>query len=97
VRYKLKTYDFLREAGETVAYDQLVINAHQPLSQRVCNRSWSNVASSIPMLDNTDHVYLSVIGEHFIIEFNKQDGYLCRYEVDGRSLLAANSVLAPNF
>lgn len=97
VRYKLKSGEFLREAGEVVAYDQLVISDYPFSPQNVRNAMWVNMETPFPVIDNTDHVYLTVSGDNFLMEFNKKSGYLCRYEVNGQPLLEEGSELVPNF
>ena len=48
-------------------------------------------------IKDNDHNYLIVEGENFIIEFNKHNGYLSRYEADGIQLLNPGAQLTPNF
>lgn len=87
VAYKLKSAETLMPAGSTVAYDQLTIRPYKAQTPELKNRKASNIAVHVPVIKDNDHNYLIVEGENFIIEFNKHNGYLSRYEADGIQLL----------
>ena len=55
------------------------------------------MAVKVPTVQVNDTSYLIVNGENFTIEFNKQNGYLCRYDVNGMQLMEEGSMLTPNF
>lgn len=61
------------------------------------NQKASNLDIVVPVIKDNDHNYLIVEGENFIIEFNKHNGYLSRYEADGMQLLNPGAQLTPNF
>lgn len=97
VAYKLKKTETLLPAGQVVANNQLVIRAYKAPVLEVKNEVRSNMPEEIPVIKANDANYLIVQGADFLIEFNKQSGFLCRYEVGGLPLLLAGSALTPNF
>lgn len=48
------------------------------------------------MRDNHNNL-LEVVGDNFKLEFNKQTGYLTKYEIGGENLIATGGALTPNF
>ncbi|MFK2517847.1 glycoside hydrolase family 2 TIM barrel-domain containing protein [Bacteroides fragilis] len=97
VTYKLKAAETLMPAGSTVAYDQLTIRPYTAKALELKNQKTSNLDIVVPVIKDNDHNYLIVEGENFIIEFNKHNGYLSRYEADGMQLLNPGAQLTPNF
>lgn len=97
VTYKLKAAETLMPAGSTVAYDQLTIRPYTAKALELKNQKASNLDIAVPVIKDNDHNYLIVEGENFIIEFNKHNGYLSRYEADGMQLLNPGAQLTPNF
>ena len=97
VTYKLKAAETLMPAGSTVAYDQLTIRPYTAKALELKNQKASHLDIVVPVIKDNDHNYLIVEGENFIIEFNKHNGYLSRYEADGIQLLNPGAQLTPNF
>ncbi|MCE8917568.1 DUF4981 domain-containing protein [Bacteroides fragilis] len=97
VTYKLKAAETLMPAGSTVAYDQLTVRPYTAKALELKNQKASNLDIVVPVIKDNDHNYLIVEGENFIIEFNKHNGYLSRYEADGMQLLNPGAQLTPNF
>ena len=97
VTYKLKAAETLMPAGSTVAYDQLTIRPYTAKALELKNQKASNLDIVVPVIKDNDHNYLIVEGENFIIEFNKHNGYLSRYDADGMQLLNPGAQLTPNF
>ena len=97
VTYKLKAAETLMPAGSTVAYDQLTIRPYTAKALELKNQKASNLDIVVPVIKDNDNNYLIVEGENFIIEFNKHNGYLSRYEADGMQLLNPGAQLTPNF
>ncbi len=56
-----------------------------------------NIATVIPTLKENDINYLIVEGENFRMDFDKHDGFLCRYDVNGMTMLKEDGKLTPNF
>ena len=97
VAYKLKDTEGLLPAGHTVAKQQLVVNPYKQPSMELKNQAKSNLDIVEPTLVENDMRYLIVDGEHFRIEFDKMNGYLSKYQVNGLDLMKEGSYLKPNF
>ena len=61
------------------------------------NQAKSNLDIVEPTLVENDMRYLIVDGEHFRIEFDKMNGYLSKYQINGLDLMKEGSYLKPNF
>ena len=92
-----KAAETLLPAGTTIAYDQLSIRDYKAPELKLENQQTSNVAVIVPTIQDNDRNYLIVNGEDFTLEFNKHNGYLCRYDVNGMQLMEDGSLLTPNF
>ena len=97
VAYKLKNTEGLLPAGHAVAKQQLVVNPYKQPSMELKNQAKSNLDIVEPTLVENDMRYLIVDGEHFRIEFDKMNGYLSKYQVNGLDLMKEDSYLKPNF
>ena len=82
VNYKLKTAETLLPAGTTIAYEQLSIRDYKAPELKLENRQASNQAITVPGILDNDQNYLTVKGENFSMDFNRHNGYLCRYDVN---------------
>ena len=97
VAYKLKNTEGLLPAGHTIAKQQLVLNPYKAPSMELKNQAKSNWEVIEPTLKENDERYLIVDGENFRIEFDKQNGYLSKYQVNGLDMMKEGSYLKPNF
>ena len=97
VAYKLKNTEGLLLAGHTLAKQQLVVNPYKQPSMELKNQAKSNLDIVEPTLVENDMRYLIVDGEHFRIEFDKMNGYLSKYQINGLDLMKEGSYLKPNF
>ena len=97
VAYKLKNTEGLLPAGHVIAKQQLVLNPYKAPSMELGNEAKSNWEVVEPTLKENDKHYLIVHGENFRIEFDKQNGYLSKYQVNGLDMMKEGSYLKPNF
>lgn len=97
VAYKLKNTEGLLNAGHTVAKQQLVVNPYKQPNMELKNQAKSNLDMVEPTLVENDIRYLIVDGEQFRIEFDKMNGFLSKYQVNGLDLMKEGSYLKPNF
>lgn len=97
VSYKLKNRESLLPAGFTVAKNQLTLNDYKAPSMDLKNVETTNVATVVPQIIDNQYHYLIVKGNNFVAEFNKQNGYLSKYAVDGTEMLKEGAALTPNF
>ena len=97
VAYKLKNTEGLLTAGHTVAKQQLVLNPYKASNMELKNQTKSNQDIVEPTLKENDQRYLIVNGENFRIEFDKTNGYLSKYQINGLDMIKEGSYLQPNF
>lgn len=98
IAFKLKNAETLLSAGHTAARNQLVIKPYVAPKLEIANETaCKNCPLTVSTIKDNDINYLIVSNENFTIEFNKHNGYLCRYAVDGDELLKRGSELTPNF
>jgi beta-galactosidase len=97
VSYKLKNREGLLSAGHVVAKDQLTLNPYQAPSMELKNCEQSNIEMTAPQVQDNDWNYLIVSGDAFRVEINKHNGYLTKYEVNGRDMIKDGEALKPNF
>ncbi|NDV66743.1 glycoside hydrolase family 2 TIM barrel-domain containing protein [Bacteroides sp. 224] len=97
VCYKLKSAETLLPAGYSVAKDQLSVKAYTAPSMNLKNVTQTNVAVVAPVVKDYDRNYLIVRGEDFVLDFNRWNGFLCKYKVEGREFINDGGQLTPNF
>lgn len=97
VYFTQKYEERLIAAGQTVARAQMTVQSFKGDASAFANRSFSNQSVNIPVINNENKNALRVRGESFIIDFNRNNGYLSRYEVGGIPMLKEGGMLTPNF
>lgn len=97
VYFKQKSQERLIEAGQTVAKAQMIIHEFESGIFTLANRSLSNQSVDIPSINNENKNTLRVRSESFAIDFNRENGYLSRYEVNHIPMLKKGGTLTPNF
>lgn len=97
VSYKLKHAEDLLPAGHTVAKQQLVLHPYQAPSMTLKNQTRSNWENLTPSFKENDVRYLIIDGENFRIEFDRRNGYLNKYQVNGLDMIKEGCSLVPNF
>lgn len=95
--FKLKEGEMLLPAGSAVAKRQLSIRPFTVSNLEIKNKVYSNIKNIPPTIVEDDKYYLIIEGQNFRLDFDRRDGYLCRYDVNGVPLLEDNSKLTPNF
>ncbi len=93
VSYKLKNREGLLPVGHTVARNQLVMNPHIAQTMELKNAA---MKENPQIIDNQQN-YLIIKGTDFTAEFNRKNGYLSKYDVNGVELIKKGSALTPNF
>lgn len=93
VSYKLKNREGLLPVGHTVARNQLVVNPHTAQTMELKNAA---MKENPQIIDNQQN-YLIIKGTDFTAEFNRKNGYLSKYDVNGVELIKKGSALTPNF
>ncbi|MCR5078106.1 MAG: DUF4981 domain-containing protein [Prevotella sp.] len=93
VDFKLKTAEPLMEAGQTVAYAQMEV---QPWQSHMMTPPYKK-PSKVKFADDVKDGVVSIMGKNFLMEFNRNSGFLTRYQVAGHDLLGESGTLRPNF
>lgn len=97
IAFKTKKGCCILQAGHTVAKNQLIVREYKPCDMKLANKAENNIAVVVPQVRENDTQFLIVKGESFQIDFNKADGYISRYDVDGLAMLNEGGMLTPNF
>ena len=97
VSFRLKKADGLLPINFEVAKEQLVINPFQGTNVDLKNVVVNNVETVKPIINDKDNNYLIVTGEKFRIEFDKHNGFVVGYELQGQQVLKDGEALTPNF
>jgi len=97
VCYKLKDAEGLLPAGHVVAKNQLSVRPYEAKKLDIRNLKEANIPTILPDVTDNDINYLIISNDHFRIDFNRHDGFLCRYEINGMSVLKEGGKLTPNF
>ncbi len=97
VNYTLKETDGLLPAGYAVARDQLEVSMGDRGPVVIAEPQSPNATFAAPKVKDNHVNFLKIQGQNFLIEFNKHNGFMTKYEVDGMSLLAEGGQLTPNF
>ena len=96
VYYNLKKADGLLPAGHTIARQQFLLNDVKG-DVSIANPVLSNLGELTPEIVNNQRNALIVKGDNFSIDFNRNTGYMCKYVVNGTSMLTEEGQLTPNF
>ena len=97
ITFKLKNAEQLLPAGYTVAKNQLAIRPYEAKKLDIQNVTKTNIAPVLPTVKDNDQFYMIVAGENFRLDFDRNDGFLCRYDANGISMLEEGGKLTPNF
>ena len=94
VDFFLKTAEPLMAAGQEIAYNQLAIRDWKPVpTEQLLAQSTEKVTFT----DKKGNTEVTAAGTNFTLVFNRTDGFLTRYTVDGKNLLADGGTLKPDF
>lgn len=97
IAFKLKKAETLLPAGHVVAKNQLTVRPYKAPKLEIANKQQTNIAVVPPTIKDNDRYYLIVEGVDFRLDFERADGFLCRYDVKGLSMLKEDGKLTPNF
>ena len=96
VTYRLKNREGLLPAGHVVAREQLTLNPYKApaLELKACK---GHAKPGVPAVQDNEYNYLIVAGDAFRMEFDKRNGYMSKYEVNGLEMIEEGAALKPNF
>ena len=97
IEFKLKNGEMLLPAGHTVAKQQLAIRDYKAPENLLTEPVIAHDETLQPVVEDNDQFYLIVKGENFHIDFERRNGLLSLYEVNGMSILQEGAQLRPNF
>ena len=97
VAFKLKNTETLLPAGFAVAQQQLSVREYKAPENLLTEKKIAHDYTSAPVVEDNDSYYLIVKGENFHIDFERRNGYLSLYDVNGLSILGEGAQLTPNF
>lgn len=97
VYYNLKDAEGLLPAGHTIAKEQFILNNVNVANMDISTPSEPNVATAEPKIVDNHSFFMIVKGQNFNIEFDRNTGYMSKYEVKGTEMLTDGGHLTPNF
>ena len=97
VVYQLKRAEGPVPAGYTLARQQLEYRPWEFEELEIANKNESNKEVNVPQIKENDAAYLIILGNNFQIDFNRRNGFLSHFSVNGNSMLEEGSRLVPNF
>ena len=97
VAFKLKNTETLLPAGFAVAQQQLSVREYKAPENLLTEKKIAHDYTPAPVVEDNDSYYLIVKGENFHIDFERRNGYLSLYDVNGLSILDEGAQLTPNF
>ncbi|MFV0554324.1 MAG: glycoside hydrolase family 2 TIM barrel-domain containing protein [Mangrovibacterium sp.] len=93
VSYQLKKQEQLLPAGYTLARQQLEVKAWAPEEIKLTNHARISPIE----IKNQELNYLIIKGQNFQLDFNRTNGYLSQYAMDGKAMMEEGTQLRPNF
>ncbi len=98
VYFKLKKAETMLPAGYTVSRNQMEIQPYTAMETGLKNNTaCKNCPENQISIADNDRQYLIITNSDMTIEFCKETGYLCRYDVNGSELIKDGGALTPNF
>lgn len=97
VKYIQKMSENLVPAGHVVAKNQIVLKEYEPSDLSFSNIEKSNMKIVVPMANDENSNCLEIVGETFNIQFDKKNGFMDSYTVNGVQMIKEGGQLTPNF
>lgn len=97
VKYIQKMSENLVPAGHVVAKNQIVLKEYKPSDLAFSNIEKPNMKIVVPMANDENSNCLEIVGETFNIQFDKKNGFMDSYTVNGVQMIKEGEQLTPNF
>lgn len=97
VACRLKEPEGVLPMDYAVAKSQLTLVPFQNSETTLRNETPIHTTPFPPQIVDDQRNYLIVKGENYVLEFNKVNGYLSKYRVDGLEYMREGAMLTPNF
>lgn len=100
VAYSLKNQDGILPAGTELARQQILLSDENKATSdkqlTIANKDVRGNKLEVKINDSNSH-YMIVEGSDFSIDFNKYDGFISKWVVNGKDLLEEGKQITPNF
>lgn len=97
VYYRLRNAEELLPSGHCVAKAQIALTAPAPAALEMTAANNPNAMILKPEIIDNHEWYVTVKGPDFNIRFNRENGFMNRYEVKGMEFIKEDGALTPNF
>lgn len=97
VSYRQRVAEDGIPAGHEVAKNQLVLKAYTPAPIALTDAAQTNIAPVAPQVNTNDRNYLIIENANVRLEFNRHNGWLVKYAVNGADMIKEGAALTPNF
>jgi beta-galactosidase len=97
VEFKQKKAAHLLPAGYTIARSQMTYSPWQFADLKPATHNAKNEQVIVPTIKDNDWRFLQILGDQFMIEFNKHNGNLKSFLYRGVQLIDDAGMLTPNF
>lgn len=97
VKFVQKERENLIPAGHIVAKNQITINGYKSPTMEFNNVKDTNSDIVIPKVNDDNVNCLEIVGDNFNIQFDKKNGYMDSYRVNGTQMIKKSGMLTPNF
>lgn len=95
IEFRLKKAEPLMQAGQIVAYRQLVINSHYDETAESVPADIVNAKAKAKANKKTQEI--TVTSDALDLAFDMTTGFIKRYNVNGKAILGESGTLKPNF
>ena len=93
IEFRLKKDEGLLKAGHIVAQRQMPIREYKGADLTVAEAK----TKAVKLTDKKKEPQLTLQAENFTLQFDRQTGFISKYEVGGKSMLGEGGSLKPNF
>ena len=97
IAYTLKNADGILEPGTEVASTQIALTEAPAADMTIANVKKTNTPLVEPVIIDNQANYLIVTAPGIDIEFNRENGFMSKYEVNGTDMITEGEQLIPNF
>ena len=96
VAYSLKNQDGILPAGTELARQQILLNQPQTAPLTIENVTMKGRNLPVKIVD-TNSEYLVVEGTGFSVDFNRENGFISRWRINGNEMIENGKQITPNF
>lgn len=97
IDYKLKENEGLLKAGTITSHQQFALSPIPLTFKQLQNQPSQNTPIQTPRLIDNQKNYLIIEGEDFLLEFDRKNGFISRYQIHKQEVIEKGAQLVPNF